>query len=701
MSRSALKKRKDSSYQRACMSNFLTNRPEGEMKPCPICQVYFSEEKLVQHASICGIDPSALFMSQTQTWTQTQTQTQETDGLNSRSSSSQMLSSRKESPLPQRGKLGDENEDEASYASSNREDLPPLKKRSTTTEPKSLKKSPASSSKGDLKRDHGKDNAFSKLMKAASQAAQHEKVAKSVSHFRLDVVQGALLCTFRHDEEEEEQHVSSCLTSWSEEVQFRQMLQTMTFDDGARTASDSASVEARDKRLDMRVMISTNLPCAEGPLAGLGEDAQGEGAGSAMRYFPVYKSMLQKAVRRREGDKAARLAARMMALSTTELFRRVPIICVEDAALHPEFSVVVWVMVALSKGYRAPLCLLESCLAFISDLANSPSRDIPLDCAPLSASLISRGIEDEDECLEDDGSPGPSRDLPLTPGGSTRGRDHTVCVSLRDLPPGPKRTLIMSLLFRASYGGMRFDVSMLESLARLWTLRFFYGPRYTVSQLDKLRLPTMKFNLHQSAIVSLMSDSAWGKQVVDAFSVHPGIASELKRELHSSVRGALTTRAGADDGDFPNEELLARALPLRKADLLEPGVDFHCDAGLCEHVLRTLRQSAPEKYERLEQMAKEATAGEEAPAPPSDYDAMVVLVKRCIWTFRSSTNGHKVWDGPAGESAEVAEAVEQHTKAELETKKRLAPAWGLMAATVASYCSNKVVQVAEKEGIGR
>ena len=44
--------------------------------------------------------------------------------------------------------------------------------------------------------------------------------------------------------------------------------------------------------------------------------------------LPNYKSMLQKAVRRREGDKAVAWQ-RMMALSTTELFRRVPIICVE------------------------------------------------------------------------------------------------------------------------------------------------------------------------------------------------------------------------------------------------------------------------------------------------------------------------------------------------------------------------------------
>lgn len=689
MSRGVLKKRKADSYQKAVMSNFLVGKAEGmEMKPCPICGIYLTEEKLVKHASICGIDPGALFMSQTQTQTSTQTQVSQIDDTQESQSKVAFRGSTTD------GGSGDHDlsENETSMA----EDTPVTKKRSVESmSPKSAK----SAFKFDNRREEdtqqhgqGKENAFSKLMKAASQAAQQEKVSKSVSHFRLDVVQGALLTSFRHDDEEEEQHVGSCITSWSEEVQFRQVLQTMTFDESAKTSEDLTKVEAKDKRLDMRVMISTNLPCAEAPSVEFGDDPQGENYGSDMRYYAVYKSMLQKAVRRRETDKAARLAARMMALSSTEFFRRVPIICVEDAALHPEFGVVVWVMVALSKGYRAPLCLLEACLGFISDLASSPFRDIPLDCVPLSTSVLSRGIED-DEVGDLSGLDSASPHA-FNPSGSSAG-NRSLCVSLRDLPPGSQRTLIMSLLFRASYGGMRFDVSMLESMARLWALRFFYGPSYAVTDLDKLRLPTLKFNLHQSAIISLMSDSAWGKQCVEAFSVDPAMASTLKKELHVSVRAALL-RGGADDGDFSNPELLARALPLRKVDLVEPGVDFHCDSGLCEYVLRTLRQNTPEKYERLAQMAKE-TPGSDGPSQ-SDYDAMVLLVKKCVWTFRSSTNSHKVWEEP-GEDAKTKEAIEQHTKAELETKRRLAPAWGLIAATIASYCANKVSFIAEKEGL--
>ena len=112
-------------------------------------------------------------------------------------------------------------------------------------------------------------------------------------------------------------------------------------------------------------------------------------------------------------------------------------------------------------------------------------------------------------------------------------------------------------------------------------------------------------------------------------------------------------------------------------------------------MLRTLRQNFPEKYERLTHLAKAVLRDEGC--GQSDYDAMVLLVKRCIWTFRSSVNGHKTWD-VCGEN-EVKEALELHIKSELDGKRRIAPAWGLMAPTITSYCARKVSFIAEKEGL--
>jgi hypothetical protein len=37
-----------------------------------------------------------------------------------------------------------------------------------------------------------------------------------------------------------------------------------------------------------------------------------------------------------------------------ELLRRLPVVVVEDGLLHPGFPVLVWTMLAASKGFRVP-----------------------------------------------------------------------------------------------------------------------------------------------------------------------------------------------------------------------------------------------------------------------------------------------------------------------------------------------------------
>ena len=48
------RKRKESSYQRATMINFFeTQKPIS--RQCPICELFFPEDKLETHASSCGL----------------------------------------------------------------------------------------------------------------------------------------------------------------------------------------------------------------------------------------------------------------------------------------------------------------------------------------------------------------------------------------------------------------------------------------------------------------------------------------------------------------------------------------------------------------------------------------------------------------------------------------------------------------------
>ncbi len=614
-------RRKESSYQRATLSNFFVTQKPISMQ-CPICELYFPEDKLESHASSCGLAFTSIASQ----------------------SSTQPQSSQSQNAFPDGGK--DEGKDEG------KEETPQMKSKKKRTnvmvspeeqkvQHKKCQRPP--SSIGEVN-EGGRADAFSVLLHSAAQHAQQAKQAKSMSFFRLDAVNGAFFPSFRHEEEAEEEHVRGSLISWSEEVAFRQMPSTLSLDG-----------TTQETRADLKVMLATNIPCAQDRGS---EEAQDSLSG--MQHFPVLKSMLQKSVRRRDPERAARLAVRMMTMSLTDFLRRLPIICVEDVGLHPELSCVVWLMAAVSKGYRPPLCLLEFCLAFVTDLCATPVRDIYGPCASQSAARLAKTAH-----------------RPSTTG--EQGSSGVSLLTLRSLPQGAKRTTLVALLMRASYGGMRWDVAMLETYARLWAARFLM-PCATggTADLDKLLLPTFKYTLHQSVLVSFMDKSEWGRRCVMAFS-EVAATVELKRGLSASIKGALQHRGGEDDGTFDNMDLLLKTLPLRRVDLVEQGVDFHCDNSLIPAVTMAVRRAGPKVLDTLLQTAQALQEADQTPGEELSW-----LIKKCVWTFRSSTNNHRVWGGlsPACQ-ADYDEAL----RIELEGKKSLSAAWRLLAAPVSQHCS--------------
>ena len=68
---------------------------------------------------------------------------------------------------------------------------------------------------------------------------------------------------------------------------------------------------------------------------------------------------------------AARIASELFRLSPTEILRRLPIICIEDAALHPAFPVLVWLMLADSKGFTLPEWLTQIVVLNITEVLNT------------------------------------------------------------------------------------------------------------------------------------------------------------------------------------------------------------------------------------------------------------------------------------------------------------------------------------------
>lgn len=93
-------------------------------------------------------------------------------------------------------------------------------------------------------------------------------------------------------------------------------------------------------------------------------------------YMPsLLKSNLQKAVRRRHIEEAFATAKHFLAQDANELLRRLPIIMCEDSMLHPIlFMEIVWLMAAVSKGYRLCATDCQHVMDFIGACLSAPAQ---------------------------------------------------------------------------------------------------------------------------------------------------------------------------------------------------------------------------------------------------------------------------------------------------------------------------------------
>lgn len=149
------------------------------------------------------------------------------------------------------------------------------------------------------------------------------------------------------------------------------------------------------------------------------------------KNIPVYKSNLQKCVRRQLVDRAIRTAYAMMSVNTPDLLRRIPIIMIEDVLPHPSLIPLVWWMMATTKGYKLSDDEVSYILGIVYTMCQIPEYQVK-----------------NAECK-------PEGDLP----------------NWSDLPVIQK-DLMWALEFRKAYRGMNCDVEMIEYLQRRWYIRF-------------------------------------------------------------------------------------------------------------------------------------------------------------------------------------------------------------------------------------
>lgn len=185
--------------------------------------------------------------------------------------------------------------------------------------------------------------------------------------------------------------------------------------------------------------------------------------------LPILKSALQKSIRRCAAAEAVRCALAIIKMGEWgELLRRVPIIMLEDAVLHPSLPVIVYLMCVDSQPKnrdRVRDCHINLVLTVVYDLASCGVKDQlseddhQLDGPGEDADGVREHAQDGD--LSDGGGGGGAGEG-VGKRGTRRGGDLGV----------EEEVLCRSIRARASYGGSNWDINMLQGYERMWRARF-------------------------------------------------------------------------------------------------------------------------------------------------------------------------------------------------------------------------------------
>jgi hypothetical protein len=436
----------------------------------------------------------------------------------------------------------------------------------------------------------------------------------------------------------------------------------------------------------------------------------------------VAKSMLQKAIRRQQISKAVNIASLMCETHTTlegtandenprknaskgttkkqqsttqlllELLRRIPIICLEDVSLHPSLPVVVWLMVALSKGFNPPAFLLDVCLFVVADIAKGEFRDfLPKEkindligrcrnSATANECPIFASIDDRVSWDILFGGAGSRSCIQNNDPKSLYGRLNTLACA--------KRTLLASICIRHSFGGMEHDMNLLDQYGLLWFLRFC---SYQCSVGNDTVSFTTAFSCGN---VSMLKENDFPKYLAPCYIENIMASCGVWFSMFLSENTAQH-RLLVDTGEATNI-VFTKTTCCPTETLVPEGIDHICDWGLIPFVIKSC--------------GVHLTAIKESYGEPMDW---AELIKEAIWVFRSSINSRQLQQANTHPvdaelmypqslyttlqntlNKEVYRNFLSHRNESLFSKKRLARLWSVVCPHIVLYCNKKVSQIA-------
>ena len=190
-------------------------------------------------------------------------------------------------------------------------------------------------------------------------------------------------------------------------------------------------------------------------------------ADAACRFSPsLLKSLLQKAVRRGLAEGAVALAAELWARGPVDALRRLLVIVIEDALLHPAQPALTFFMMRADENYALGPLHAACYLAVVRDICACGARDALLPATPPLAALAPPPPPPSQAPPPAGGECAWRAPLPLAGGALALSAAH-----LAQLGAGASAH-VRALQARALFGGLAGDCAMLRSAAALWALRF-------------------------------------------------------------------------------------------------------------------------------------------------------------------------------------------------------------------------------------
>lgn len=170
------------------------------------------------------------------------------------------------------------------------------------------------------------------------------------------------------------------------------------------------------------------------------------------------KSLLQKSVRKMNGELAVQSTYHLFKLELNDLMRRLPIIMLEDTRLHESFTTLIWLMVATCQNkFQIKQYIYEWILGAVYMIAINPETDYSYE----------HNLEETetDNCKE-------VKKLPI----------YEILNTYNNLDRN-ELSLLYCIHIRIAYGGMRCDLDMLNRYSHIWKRRFQEKVCYSIIEV--------------------------------------------------------------------------------------------------------------------------------------------------------------------------------------------------------------------------